>query len=244
MEKYLVIFLIAIVGYVLWKCLNETNEGFGDVAQSVGGVDDQNAINTLAQVARDLQKDGLKVMGKLNIKDKHIFSSDDDGWLRLRNKDSNAYTHMAVGNMWVDGGLNILPRGVIVAWNGQANAIPGGWLLCDGQNGTPDLRNRFIVGTGGEYGLGNAGGNKEIKLNATQLPPHKHYTAVGPPDWGWGDNYLGNGNNGFSGGGGARFGTGGQAFLTGNGNDGQSGCVGNPIDIRPPFYALAWIMKA
>lgn len=40
------------------------------------------------------------------------------------------------------GSLNLLPRGVIVAWNSEA--APTGWALCDGQNGTPDLRGRFI----------------------------------------------------------------------------------------------------
>ena len=38
------------------------------------------------------------------------------------------------------------PSGGIIIWSGAENNIPNGWSLCDGQNGTPDLRNRFVVG--------------------------------------------------------------------------------------------------
>lgn len=43
-------------------------------------------------------------------------------------------------------------------WSGAVNAIPAGWALCNGENGTPDLRNRFIVGAGDEYSVGDTGG--------------------------------------------------------------------------------------
>lgn len=51
-----------------------------------------------------------------------------------------------------------IPAGVIVMWSGAANAIPSGWALCNGSNGTPDLRNRFIVGAGDTYAVGASGG--------------------------------------------------------------------------------------
>ncbi len=52
-----------------------------------------------------------------------------------------------------------VPAGVIALWHGLASAIPAGWALCDGQNGTPDLRGRFVVGAGGEaYAVGDTGG--------------------------------------------------------------------------------------
>jgi hypothetical protein len=41
--------------------------------------------------------------------------------------------------------LAVIPSGVIVMWHGTVATIPSGWALCDGNNGTPDLRNRFIV---------------------------------------------------------------------------------------------------
>ena len=42
---------------------------------------------------------------------------------------------------------NAIPSGVIVMWSGSIDSIPEGWALCDGNNGTPDLRDRFILGT-------------------------------------------------------------------------------------------------
>lgn len=49
-----------------------------------------------------------------------------------------------------------------------------GWALCNGNNGTPDLRDRFIVGAGEQYLIGARGGNGNITLNANQLPAHTH----------------------------------------------------------------------
>ena len=63
-------------------------------------------------------------------------------------------------NARLDGAIAAaVPAGVIALWHGLASAIPAGWALCDGQNGTPDLRGRFVVGAGGEaYAVGDTGG--------------------------------------------------------------------------------------
>jgi hypothetical protein len=66
MEKYIIIIILAVILYTIYKNCS-TTEAFGDVSQSVGGVDDQNAINTLAQVAKSLQAGGLTVPGNLII---------------------------------------------------------------------------------------------------------------------------------------------------------------------------------
>ena len=55
----------------------------------------------------------------------------------------------------------------------NGSTAPSGWAICNGQNGTPDLRNRFIVGTGA-YNLGNTGGANSVTLTATQMPNHAH----------------------------------------------------------------------
>lgn len=70
-----------------------------------------------------------------------------------------------------------VPCGVIVMWSGSASSIPSGWYLCDGNNGTPDLTDRFIVGAGGEYSPGDTGGSKEVTLDSSQsaLPQHRHF---------------------------------------------------------------------
>lgn len=69
---------------------------------------------------------------------------------------------------------NILPQGAIIMWGGSASAIPFGWLLCNGSNGTPDLRNRFIVGAGSTYSVGATGGNASVTLSSAQMPVHTH----------------------------------------------------------------------
>jgi hypothetical protein len=56
------------------------------------------------------------------------------------------------------------PTGGIILWSGAANAIPTGWVLCDGQNSTPDLRNRFVVGAGDAYAVDATGGSADATL--------------------------------------------------------------------------------
>lgn len=77
---------------------------------------------------------------------------------------------------------HLMPKGAIVMWSGAINDIPEGWELCDGENGTPNLSGRFIVGVGkstdGEttYQLKTIGGIEKVKLTAAQsgLPEHTH----------------------------------------------------------------------
>ena len=59
-------------------------------------------------------------------------------------------------------------------WSGLISAIPTGWSLCDGTDGTPDLRNRFIVGAGDEYDRNDVGGEKSVQLTENELPSHNH----------------------------------------------------------------------
>jgi hypothetical protein len=40
---------------------------------------------------------------------------------------------------------------------GQVDKIPSGWTLCDGTDNTPNLTDRFIVGAGNTYSVGNTG---------------------------------------------------------------------------------------
>jgi len=51
-----------------------------------------------------------------------------------------------------------VPSGGIIAWSGSIGSIPTGYVICNGSNGTPDLRDRFIVGAGNTYSVGNTGG--------------------------------------------------------------------------------------
>jgi hypothetical protein len=71
---------------------------------------------------------------------------------------------------------NGIPSGAIVLWSGSIASIPSGWLLCNGTSGTPDLRDRFIVGAGSAYAVAATGGN----ANAT-LVSHSHTASVSDP---------------------------------------------------------------
>ena len=71
-------------------------------------------------------------------------------------------------------GVFLNMRGAIVMWSGLLSQIPEGWVLCDGRNGTPDLRDKFIVGAGREYTIGDTGGAKAVTLTVSQLPSHNH----------------------------------------------------------------------
>jgi microcystin-dependent protein len=66
------------------------------------------------------------------------------------------------------------PIGIIALWSGAANAIPAHWHLCDGTTGTPDLRDRFVVGAGNSYAVGATGGAATVALTTAQLPAHNH----------------------------------------------------------------------
>jgi hypothetical protein len=69
----------------------------------------------------------------------------------------------------------LIPTGIITLWSGSIATIPSGWVLCNGSNSTPDLRNRFVVGAGSTYAVAVTGGS----ANAT-LVSHTHTgTTVG-----------------------------------------------------------------
>ena len=78
----------------------------------------------------------------------------------------------------------LVPSGVVMMWSGSANAIPSGYVLCDGSNGTPDLRNRFVIGAGSNYAVGATGGGStttsvgdveagpQATVSTSALPPY------------------------------------------------------------------------
>jgi len=122
----------------------------------------------------------------------------------------------------------LVPSGGIIIWSGASNAIPAGWLLCDGNNSTPNLTNRFVIGAGATYAVGVSSGATTHTLLTAEMPAHTHDTKV----------YYGESanlpklnaadagatlNNTFAG-----------ALSTGG-----DGAHNN----MPPYYALCYIMK-
>jgi microcystin-dependent protein len=121
--------------------------------------------------------------------------------------------------------VSVIPRGVISMWSGAINTIPDGWALCDGNNGTPNLRNRFIAGAGAQYAVGDVGGNDVVTLTADNMPRHTHIihaiATVG--------SVVGH----------VARGAGGAATA----QDTSAAGAGAAHENRPPYYALAFIMK-
>ena len=137
----------------------------------------------------------------------------------------------------------MLSRGMIIAWYGEKDKIPETWAICDGTNGTPDLRNRFIIGSSETINIGTKGGSSTIRLEKSNLPPigqssfscdshfgawhHKSNNFIkyqspystevkygGPDDWG--SNLM---------------------------IDLNEGMESSPIDIMNPYFSLYYIMK-
>jgi hypothetical protein len=142
-----------------------------------------------------------------------------------------------------------LPTGMILLWSGSIGSIPAGYLLCDGTNSTPDLRNRFIIGAGSTYSVNETGGSADsIVVSHTHTatststvtdPGHSHqYDADSGPRNSYGPNSGGvsyvSGQTGTS--------TTGitVATATTNASTGTSGTGAN----IPPYYALCYIMKS
>lgn len=130
-----------------------------------------------------------------------------------------------------------LPGGVIVMWSGQLDAIPAGWALCDGQNGTPDLSNRFVLGVGAAEYLGSTGGSHSHKHRAGN---HSH--QIDPPSLRLRPSY------GYSGH--PRAGTRGrsytlpeQTFNMRSFKSGPTTVIPDPVSHLPPYYKIAFIMK-
>lgn len=137
--------------------------------------------------------------------------------------------------------LNGVPKGVITMWSGSIANIPQGWALCNGQNGTPDLRDRFVVGAGNGYTVGASGG-AAVTLTISQMPSHTHADnghahSLNALAGNEGSGVLGHSRAGGEMAFGINYWTGtGYANLVNTGG-------GQSHENRPPYYALAYIMK-
>jgi hypothetical protein len=125
---------------------------------------------------------------------------------------------------------DLIPRGTIIMWHGDSRTIPKGWAICNKQNGTPDLRDRFIVGAGNTYKVNATGGEERVSLKINEMPRHSHRVFTGVKsmgnsyDWDKKGRYPAHWDNST------------YRITDEKGN-------GDSHENRPPYYALYFLMK-
>lgn len=110
--------------------------------------------------------------------------------------------------------------GMIMLWYGSVETIPSGWHLCDGNMGTPDLRDKFVPGAGGSYSPGDSGGSDSHTHDFTG-DGHAHDLVSG-------DLILDSSPDG--------------SLAYGTSTNPSSGTT-DSADSRPQFHSLCYIMK-
>jgi hypothetical protein len=135
---------------------------------------------------------------------------------------------------------NAIPSGGIIIWSGSSASIPSGWYLCNGSNGTPNLRDRFVVGAGTTYAVGATGGSKDAIVvshsHSINDPGHSHSITMASSQ---------NTNNQVP----SQLSTN-QTPREANTNSADTGISINSTGDSgtnanlPPYYALCYIMKA
>ena len=150
-----------------------------------------------------------------------------DGKTRIGNDlvvDNVLTTRYGSVNEW----FNKIPKGIIVEWTG--NDAPAGWAICDGTNRTPDLRGRFIIGKGqgtdlSNYNLNDRGGVEQVTLTIDQMPIHSHGIGGAIKSNMTGSSYHDN------------------VYRSRGGYNSDNTGGSKAHENRPPYYALAYIMK-
>ena len=172
------------------------------------------------------------------------------------------------GSVWKrvgSGNIGGVPSGGIIIWSGASNLIGSsssggtgpGWYLCDGNNGTPNLKNRFVVGAGDSYNVGVTGGFDSVSLFESQIPSHSHgvslttgsdshthsFTGAQWPSGSGPEQNQSGGPEDRSNFNYSRTTASDSHSHSVSGNTGGTG-GGGAHENRPPYYALCYIMKS
>lgn len=170
----------------------------------------------------------------------------------------NTRVHGTLSATATSGG-GFVPVGGIIMWSGSVTAIPAGWALCDGGRSstgttTPDLRDRFIVGASSTVAVGAVGGRSSVTLSAANLPPHQHtykdtifaeHNVSGSTQSPDGLDTGSEGGNNYRGSSHGYDSDNNLSWVRRRSDSayGNSGGGADPIDLRPPYYALAFIIR-
>ena len=171
---------------------------------------------------------GLTVNGKTTLEGNADFKNNVtiDGKLTVKSTGSFA-------------GYGTIPVGGIIMWRGST--VPDGWALCDGDHGTPDLRNKFIMGKNSVSEVSVQGGRRYVTLSVSNLPAHNHLYAgddqvsyIGDVNYRAGSNVVSRPGN-YD----ATSSTSGAGTIYRTSDTGS----GEQFSILPPYYTLAFIMR-
>lgn len=225
---------------------NNTDIGGINIAEGCAPSGINNAIRELMAQVKDMQSgtdtDNFTVGGNLTV------TGTATGTTASVSDDSTKFATTAFVR-------DIIPSGVIVMWSGSIASIPSGWFLCNGSNSTPDLRNKFIIAANADDSgvaktsiTGSAtqsGGSKDAIVvshthTATSVvtdPGHQHSVQTATGEASAGKLVNGTGDQGTLS---VDSNTTGITVATTISSTGSSGTNAN----LPPYYALAYIMKA
>ena len=237
----------------------DVNTVLGDISSSLTAslaIDGQSAMTgQLKAVDGSITAPGLSFASDLNTG----FYRSASGVIRASLDGTNTLTLSATGatvtgTLTVSGAINgggVVPTGCILMWSGSVASIPSGWVICDGTNGTPDLRNRFIVGAGSTYAVAATGGSADaVNVSHTHTATvtdagHTHTTDIDYTTTGGGGSsrqfYGRTGTLDIGSSGDLKPSSSATTGVTvANSTEGSSGTNAN----LPPYYALAFIMKS
>jgi hypothetical protein len=171
-------------------------------------------------------------------------------------------------------GVALIQSGMIVIWSGISSDVPSGFFICDGTNGTPDLRDKFVLGAGGTQP--SSGGSLTTDtgtlvlsslstdahaLTITEMPSHGHdFWCHAPADYSGSGTFTGYENDAASGPAYTTQVNGHNIINTAGGSSSSGGAVGPGVghthtisglpsgahthQAVPPYQALCYIMKS
>ena len=168
-------------GTIKWDIDIPTNITSVDKSINVSKNDYTFDLSVPAQKQQTSSDESIIILESSNNKDfkiKNNLISSSDSYIRVEDTIVNGKRQIKIGLNTDSITMGSAQYGFIQDFYGNVNTIPRGWYICDGTNGTPDLRGMFIVGydpRDSEYNqVGKTGGTKNVILTEAQIPSHSH----------------------------------------------------------------------